>query len=273
MDLLIDAHLHCTGNETGEEVVRTLDGAGVDIAVLLAPFLTKPFSLADRESLRAANERLGSLIADHPDRLLGFAVVNPLHSTAADDLEEAIDRFGLRGLKLVPSGWYPYEDCAHLVYQRAASLEIPVLFHSGIFIDGRSSRFCRPSFYEAVRDHPGLRVTLAHLSWPWCDEAIAVGIIDLINGVAPQDSQFRFDISFGPPQVYRHDVLGRALEVLGPDLLQFGSDRFLPCSSQHLRTAIDEVDELLDGLEVDTASRRSIFGATALNWLRLTKSG
>lgn len=271
--MLIDAHLHCMGNESGEEVVRTLDGAGVDLGVLLAPFLTDPFSLADRESLRAANAHLGALIADHPDRLVGFAIVNPLHSTAADDLEEAIDRFGLRGLKLVPSGWYPYEERAHLVYQRAASLEIPVLFHSGIFIDGRSGRFCRPVFYEAIRDHPGLSVTLAHLSWPWCDEAIAVGIIDLINGVAPEESQFRFDISFGPPQVYRHEVLRHALEVLGPDLLQFGSDRFLPCSSEHLKTAIEEVEELLEGLEVDATGRSSIFGNTASNWLQLNGSG
>src|SRR5207253_7782196 len=64
-----------------------------------------------------------------------------------------------------------------------------------------------PSFYEAVRDHPGLKVTLAHLGWPWCDEANAVGVIDLINGVHPDDSQFRFDISFGPPPVYRRRVL------------------------------------------------------------------
>lgn len=270
--MIVDAHLHCTGNETAEDIVRTLDGAGVDVGVLLAPFLTEPFTLADRVSLRTANEHLGSLVAHHPDRLVGFAVVNPLHSTAADDLEEAIDRYGLRGLKLVPTGWYPYEECAHLVYQRAAILDIPLLFHSGIFIDGRSGRFCRPSFYEAVREHAGLRVTLAHLSWPWCDEAIAVGIIDLINGISPQDSQFRFDISFGPPRSYRHEVFGRALEVLGPDMLQFGSDRFLPCSSEEVKTAIEEVNELLDDLEVDATSRKSIFSSTALNWLRLTGS-
>lgn len=61
-----------------------------------------------------------------------------------------------------------------------------------------------------MRDHPGLRVTLAHLGWPWCDEANAVGLIDLLNGAAPQDRQFRFDISFGPPPVYRLPVLQRA---------------------------------------------------------------
>jgi uncharacterized protein len=153
------------------------------------------------------------------------------------------------------------------VYARAAKLKVPILFHSGIFIDGRSGRFCRPVFYEAVRDHPGLRVTLAHLGWPWCDEANAVGLIDRIHGVAPQDSQFRFDISFGPPPVYRREVLHKALEVLGPELLQFGSDRFFPCSGAHIRAALDEVKSLLDELEVEQAGQEQIMAGTALAWL------
>lgn len=271
--MIVDAHLHCSGRERSEEVLRSLDEAGVDVAVLLAPFLTDPYTLADRESLRAGNEHLAGLVRGHADRLVGFAVVNPQHPEAADDLTDAVQRLGLRGLKLVPTGWYPYDDCAHRVYERAEILEIPILFHSGIFIDGRSGRFCRPAFYEAVRDHPGLRVTLAHLGWPWSDEAVAVGLIDLLNGRAPQDCQFRFDISFGPPPIYRPVVLQRALDVLGPALLQFGSDRFLPCSGKHIRTAIDEVAALLDGLKVDSDGRKRIMGRTAATWLGLPPPG
>lgn len=265
--MLIDAHLHLSGRERADDVLRSLDKAGIDIAVLLAPFLTDPYRLADRASLRAGNEHLAALVRGHIDRLIGFAVVNPLHPEAADDLEYAVSRLGLRGLKLVPTGWYPYDDCAHRVYARAAALGLPVLFHSGIFIDGRSGRFCRPSFYEAVRDHPALRVTLAHLGWPWCDEANAVGVIDLINGVPPDQSQFRFDISFGPPPAYRREVLRKALEVLGPGLLQFGSDRFFPCSGAHIRELIDVAERLLDELEVDSGARARIMGGTAAAWL------
>jgi predicted TIM-barrel fold metal-dependent hydrolase len=265
--MLIDAHLHLSGRESAGDVLRSLDEAGIDVAVLLAPFLTDPYTLADPASLRAGNEHLGALVRGHGDRLVGFAVVNPLHPGAADDLEDAVTRLGLRGLKLVPTGWYPYDDCAHRVYERAARLGLPVLFHSGIFIDGRSGRFCRPAFYEAVREHPGLRVTLAHLGWPWCDEANAVGLIDLINGVPADRCQFRFDFSFGPPPVYRAEVLRKALAVLGPGLLQFGSDRFFPCSGAHIRELIDESLALLDQLEVDTAARARIMSGTAAAWL------
>ena len=267
--MIVDAHIHCTGAESPDEVIRTLDEAGVDAAVLLAPFLTDPFSLADARSLNAANEYLGNLVRDHKDRLVGFAVVNPRHATASQDLEKAVERYGLRGLKLVPSGWYPYDDCAHRVYETASKYDLPILFHSGIFIDGRSGRFCRPVFYEAVRDHPGLKVTLAHLGWPWCDESNAVGVIDLINGVKPEDSQFRFDISFGPPPIYRKEVLTRALAVLGPEMLQFGSDRFLPCSGGHIRSMIEEVKNLLETLDVSPSDQERIFCKTASNWLDL----
>ncbi|HKX53850.1 MAG TPA: amidohydrolase family protein, partial [Nitrosospira sp.] len=117
------------------------------------------------------------------------------------------------------------------------------------------------------RDYPDLRVTLAHLGWPWSDEANAVGLIDLINGVPPDNSQFRFDISFGPPPVYRLEVLRKAIDVLTPDLLQFGSDVFLPCSADLIKSRIDDVLTLLECLDVDKPSRDRIMGGTAAAWL------
>lgn len=267
--VIIDAHLHASGHETTKDLLESLDRAGVDLGVILAPFLTAPFSLLDRDSLREGNRYLSNLVEGHVDRLCGFAVVNPLHLEAPFDLEEAASLPGIRGLKMVPTGWYPYDDCAHRVYEVAARLNLPILFHSGIFIDGKSGRFCRPTFYEAVRDHPGLRVTLAHLGWPWCDEANAVGLIDRINCVNADDSQFRFDISFGSPPAYRAETLRKAIEVLGADLIQFGSDRFLPCPGEHIRSAVDDVSALFDELSVDAGARQRIMSGTAANWLRI----
>ena len=265
--MIIDAHLHCSGVETTADVLQALDAAQIDCAVLLAPFLSGAYSLQHAPSLRAANQHLARLTAPDGERLLGFAVVNPLHTDAVSDLDYAIQTLKLRGLKLVPSGWYPYDDCAHRIYEHAERLDIPILFHSGIFIDGRSGRFCRPVFYEAVREHPKLRVCLAHLGWPWCDEANAVGVIDLINGVPADSSQFRFDISFGPPAIYRAPVMRNAIAVVTAQLLQFGSDCFLPCSSAALIEKIDAVHLLLDELQICANERSRIMAGTAAAWL------
>ena len=267
--MLIDAHLHCTGRERAGGVLRAFDEAGVDAGVLLAPFLSDGYTMHDADALARANAYLASLVAGHEDRLIGFAVVNPRLPGAVDETRRALAGHGLRGLKMVPSGWVPADDCAQAVFAAAAEFRAPILFHSGIFIDGRSGRYCRPVEFEALRAHPRLKVTLAHLGWPWCDEANAVGVIDLINGVPPDDSQFRFDISFGAPPPYRAPVLRLALDVLTPALLQFGSDCFLPCPGSEIAARIDIVRRLFDEFDVAESDRERVFAGTARAWLGL----
>ena len=266
--MIIDAHLHCTGDENAGDVIRSLDQAGIDIGVLLAPFLNNGYTLHDADSLRRANAHLARLVHGHGDRLIGFAVLNPSLPGAVQDLERAVDA-GLRGVKMVPSGWYPYDDHVQPLFAKAAELKLPLLFHSGIFIDGRSGRYCRPTFFEALRDHPGVRVTLAHLAWPWCDEAIAVGLIDRIHGLPPDKLLFRFDLSFGPPPPYRLEVIRKALDVLGADCLQFGSDCFLPCSGAHIAERKGWLEDLLSELDVNAEDRQRIWSGTAATWLGL----
>lgn len=264
--MIIDAHLHCTGQENVTQVLTALDEAGIDMGVLLAPFLSEGYSLDDAASLQRANDHLARLVRGHEDRLVGFAVVNPLHVDAPGDLRRAVEA-GLRGAKMVPRGWKPYDAAVQPTFAEAARLQLPLLFHSGIFIDGRSGRHCRPVYFEALRDHFGARVALAHLGWPWTDEAIAVGLIDRIHGVPDAQAAFRFDLSFGPPPPYRLEVLKRALEVLGPGLLQFGSDCFLPCSGAEIAERRGWLVDLLAALEVDAAAQAQIWAGTAAAWL------
>lgn len=267
--MIIDAHLHCTGDETARDVLTSLDEADIDIGVLIAPFLHNGYSMADAASLRRANEHLARLVRGHADRLFGLAVVNPSLPGAADDLRHAVETLGLRGAKMVPSGWYPESDVVQPTFAVASELALPLLFHSGVFIDGRASRFCRPIGFEPLRDHPGARVTLAHLGWPWTDEAIALGLIDRINGVAEDACAFRFDLSFGPPPPYRRDVLAKALEVLGPGLLQFGSDCFLPCPGSEIAERRRWLADLLDGFDLDAHATERVWSGTAAAWLAL----
>ena len=267
--MIIDAHLHCTGDETTSDVLESLDDADIDVGVLIAPFLGNGYSMADPESIRRANEHLSRLVAGHADRLFGLAIVNPALPGAADELRHAVETLGLRGAKMVPSGWYPEDAVVQPTFAVASELKLPLLFHSGVFIDGRASRFCRPIGFEPLRDHPGARVTLAHLGWPWTDEAIALGLIDRIHGVPEDACAFRFDLSFGPPPPYRHEVLAKALEVLGPGLLQFGSDCFLPCPGAQIAERRGWLRDLLAEFDLDSAALERIWSGTAAAWLGL----
>lgn len=126
--MIIDAHLHCTGRETTGDVLRALDEARVDVGVLLAPFLSDGYSLDDAASLRRANEHLAQLVRGHEDRLFGLAVVDPRDAAAPQDLRHAIEDLGLRGVKMVPTGWYPDEDRVQPVFAVASELRLPALF-------------------------------------------------------------------------------------------------------------------------------------------------
>ncbi|HEY0877962.1 MAG TPA: hypothetical protein VGE10_05870, partial [Zeimonas sp.] len=66
----------------------------------------------------------------------------------------------------------------------------------------------------------------------------------------------------------RREVLERALQVLGAELLQFGSDCFLPCSGKTIAERRGWVVDLLDEIGVDAAARERIWSGTAASWLR-----
>ncbi len=43
--MIIDAHIHCSGDEKVDDVLQALDGAAVDKAIVLAPFLNGNYTL------------------------------------------------------------------------------------------------------------------------------------------------------------------------------------------------------------------------------------
>jgi predicted TIM-barrel fold metal-dependent hydrolase len=77
---------------------------------------------------------------------------------------------------------------------------------------------------------PKTKFALAHISWPWTDECIAVAgrmRYAFQRGEVPQ-MQMYIDITRGTPEFYRTEALDRALRYLGPERLMFGSDDFVP---------------------------------------------
>lgn len=77
-------------------LLAALDEAGIDRAVACPP---KPRDYV----LRPQNERLAEAVRSHPERIVGFARVDPLlGDEAARDADEALGGLGLAGLFLHP---------------------------------------------------------------------------------------------------------------------------------------------------------------------------
>ena len=126
------------------------------------------------------NDYIAALVAQEPERMVGFASVNPAYAgpaAAVDELERAVVDLGLSGLKLYPmyQHWSPADrDLAFPVYAKADTLGIPVMFHQAgsTRIDARLE-LGRPALLDDVgREFRDLTVIIAHCGIPWVDEAL-----------------------------------------------------------------------------------------------------
>jgi len=125
--------------------------------------------------------------------------------------------------------YFPGDRKALKVFKCIARAGKPILFHSGILWDGKpSSRYNKPSEFEALLEVKGLRFALAHISWPWCDELIAVygKFLNAQGSDANPAAEMFIDITPGTPPIYREEALTRLFSV-GYDIdhnVIFGSD-------------------------------------------------
>jgi predicted TIM-barrel fold metal-dependent hydrolase len=245
---IIDVHTHTSGSDAdgpADGVVKCMDQCGVEQAFMFAPMLQPHgLELTDQhaDDIRKHNDYIASYCAQSPERLLAFCVLNPNPSLAGGDLDAAValmveearrcyHELGIRGVKLVPDNWSVRDRRVLPLFQEVAQLGMYAAFHSGIFLDERSSEFCRPASYEGLHLIPGFHGHIAHLSWPWVDECIATLAMETFHAMEqPKDHwQLKADLSFGCPPDWQLDCLRRAFDMLPHDMLMYASDVFWPC--------------------------------------------
>jgi hypothetical protein len=155
------------------DTITDMDTAGVAKSVVVA---------VDGEvqwGYRVSNEMVAEAVRADPDRLIGFASVDPNKGEAArKELRRAVESDDMRGLKLVPHlcEIQVNEPVMYPLYEEALDLGIPVLFHMGTqFHSGTKLKFCKPIDVDEVAvDFPELKLIIAHFGWPWYEEALAV---------------------------------------------------------------------------------------------------
>jgi predicted TIM-barrel fold metal-dependent hydrolase len=140
----------------------------------------------DAQGREIPNAELAGICERSGGRFVGFGSVDPNREDALQRLA-AFPVLGLRGLKLHPTlqGFDPGDDRFLPFFDLAAELGLIVLTHAGTSglgagePGGQGLRIdlARPILLDRIAArHPGMRIVLAHVGWPWHLEAVAMAL-------------------------------------------------------------------------------------------------
>lgn len=225
-------------------LLAAMDEAGVDRA-LAVPAKPRGYDLGP------ANDALSIAVSEHPDRLTGFARVDPnLGADAVAELERALGELGLGGLFL-----HPWEETFRVsapavdpLVEVARRHGVPVLVAAG---------------YPLVSE--GLQVGDLARRFPEVRFVATNGGQWNISGLGQTDVELTLaacaNVAVQTAGVYREDFLENVVERFGPDRLLFSSA--YPLLDQRL--------EVLRGrwLHVDEGVQAAVLGGNAADLLGL----
>ena len=211
---------HAIELRTFEQMLEEYTRCGVEKLVLFA---------WDAETTsrmpRVDNEFVAKVAERYPERIVGFASVDPHKKSAVKDLEYAIRELNLTGLKLHPQvqAFEPNDPAYYPLYSKCVELGVPVTFHTGSTYwgagleggGGVKLRFSAPMLLDDVAaDFPELKLIMAHPGWPWQDEQLAI---------ATHKNNVYIDLSGWSPK-YFQPLLITYMTKLIPQKFLFGTD-------------------------------------------------
>ncbi len=212
----IDCHMHVgtesiyikDGTFNNDAFLADLNAAGMDGAAI---YSANPVRFADMSIEERMNTALS--VCEGKDTLYPFYWINPLEDGALEQVDLAIEK-GFVAFKMICRDYLPGCQKSMDVLEKIAQRGKSVLFHTGICWDGvNSANNHKPANFEALIEIPKLKFCLAHVSWPWYDECIAVyGKFNNAYSSRPSLSCEMFiDVTPGTPRVYREEVFRHLL--------------------------------------------------------------
>jgi uncharacterized protein len=186
----------------------------------------RPGAVSNDELLEAAER--------NPDVLIPFVMVDPWRADAPAEAERLI-KAGARGFKFHPpsQGFYANDERIYPLYEVISAARLPALFHTGQTAVGQGSgagggirlKYGNPIYLDDVAvDFPEMPIIMAHPSFPWQDEALAISLhkaqvyIDL-SGWSPK---------YFPPQLVQYsNTLLKNKVLFGSDHPMITTDRWL----------------------------------------------
>jgi hypothetical protein len=146
--------------------------ANIDRAIVFA--LNYPETIG----IQSADATTAAAVRAHPEKLTGFAYVDPRRPDALERLRHAHRELGLKGVKYGPIyNGVPLDDARLVpIFRYCAANDLPVTMHMGTtYTRLYAAELGRPLAVEDVAlRYPELKLVMAHMAHPWFEECIAV---------------------------------------------------------------------------------------------------
>jgi predicted TIM-barrel fold metal-dependent hydrolase len=201
------------------------------------------------------NKFVADYVRKYPQKLIGFAGIDPTEPGSAEEVKIAKEDLRLRGITLSPANqdFHPSDTRAMRVYAEAERLAMPILIHpSGQFTEESKLEYGRPYLLDEVaRTFPGLRLVIAQLGQPWVDQTICM--------LAKHPNVFA-DVSgllSRPWQAYNALVSCHQAGVI--DKLLFGSD-FPYTNAEECIESLYSINQLAQGTNLPVVPREALRG-------------
>ncbi len=268
---IFDMHIHSNCQKPDPKgLLEKMDNAGISGGCV---FSERPINLFGKIGA-TFSERLENVLLwtkDNKNELFPIMWVHPDEPNIIKNVQIASER-GVAGFKIICNNFYAGDKHSIKLISAIAELKKPVIFHSGILWDGAiSSSYNRPISFESLIHIKGLRFALAHCSWPWYDECIAL-YGKFLNAYIenPDSAEMFFDITPGTPAIYREDLFTK-LFTIGydvPDNIMFGTDGNADnYSAAWSKEWIERDNAIYDKLGVKEDTRKKIYGENLLRFL------
>ena len=201
------------------------------------------------------NRYVADYVARYPQKLIGFAGIDPTERGAAGEVKVAKNDLLLRGITISPANqdFHPTDSRAMNVYAEAEALGMPIIVHpSGRFTEQSKMEYGRPYLLDEVaRSFPKLRLVIAQMGQPWVDETICM--------LGKHDHVFA-DVSgllSRPWDAYNALVSAHQYGVI--DKLLFGSDFPYTSATECIET-LYSINQLAQGTNLPVVPREALRG-------------
>jgi predicted TIM-barrel fold metal-dependent hydrolase len=254
--MIIDAHVHMHQDPKGfgedknasiEELLKLLNESEVDKAVVLPIEPIIPTSYVAEISNK------------YPDKMVGFASVDPNNKDAPERLEDYIENYELKGLKLHPriQNFCPNDPKIYPLIETAARLDLPIIIDTLPYGPQLIKNNLPLLIDELAQAIPSAKIIMAHMGGHRLLDAMTVARVN---------KNVYLDLSY-TLLYFQESSVGNDIEFvikkIGSEKVIYGSDH----PQFNLKDCYEDSLEIIKKMDLTESDFKNIFGENIIKLL------